>query len=144
MTPHQRHEVPVYIGQGKIRRRIPDLQDLVKNPGILEIFRRPLHDGHRLRWGGFQETFFVFIQFILQTHFLTSFFVFLEFQASMMRPATQLVASLSDESDFSAFSAGHPEDSINCVTSMPKPDMDGRAKSLWRQGLFSATTQQFF
>lgn len=38
----------------------------------------------------------------------------------MTRPATQLVASLSDKFDFSAFDADHPEDNISCVTSMPK------------------------
>ena len=59
-----------------------------------------------------------------------------------MSPATQLVGSLSDKFDFSAFGAGHPEDSINWVTSIPKPDMDGRAVAIWRQDLFSDNTRQ--
>ena len=48
----------------------------------------------------------------------------------MISPATQLVASLSDKFDFSALGADHPEDVINRVTLIPKPDMDGRANSM--------------
>lgn len=64
-----------------------------------------------------------------------------ESQASKTRPATQLVAVLSDTSDFSAIGADHPEESINWMTSIPKPDMDGRADSGYRQGLFSTKTR---
>ena len=45
-------------------------------------------------------------------------------QASMTSPATQLVALSSDDVGFFAVGAGQPEERINWVTSMPKPEYD--------------------